>query len=291
MTIQSALSPTGSLGGEISKETVGLSEVDNTSDLDKPVSTAQQEILDTKLNITDALTVQGAITFYLADDILALPVGGTSDVISITPLAITEQTGTVTVKLSTSPLIYGSYISVPLGVGIIQAGDYDYNFYRKVSTADGVSNLIYKWYLYHVDDSKTLIFTHTGLEIDATVNYSSSEFTANVAASIACEVTDRLLLEIYATTTNATDVIVSVAHGGSTHNSNVLTPIQSAVGSILQASLDLKANILGPTFLGLATLSTGTTTIAPLKMVAGTLNTVPQSGAIEFDGTDWFISF
>jgi hypothetical protein len=34
----------------------------------------------------------------------------------------------------------------------------------------------------------------------------------------------------------------------------------------------------------------GTTTITPIKMTAGTLNTVPVAGAIEFDGTDLYIS-
>lgn len=41
---------------EVTKAQVGLSNVDNTSDLDKPVSNAQQEALDLKQNVLTAGT-------------------------------------------------------------------------------------------------------------------------------------------------------------------------------------------------------------------------------------------
>lgn len=41
---------------EVTKAQVGLSNVDNTSDLDKPISTAQQEALDLKQNVLTAGT-------------------------------------------------------------------------------------------------------------------------------------------------------------------------------------------------------------------------------------------
>lgn len=41
---------------EVTKAQVGLGNVDNTSDLDKPVSTAQQEALDLKQNVLTAGT-------------------------------------------------------------------------------------------------------------------------------------------------------------------------------------------------------------------------------------------
>jgi len=42
--------------------------------------------------------------------------------------------------------------------------------------------------------------------------------------------------------------------------------------------------------LDLLTLATGTTTIAPIKFVAGTNLTVPVTGVMEFDGTDLYIT-
>lgn len=41
---------------------------------------------------------------------------------------------------------------------------------------------------------------------------------------------------------------------------------------------------------GLLTLATGTTTVAPLKMVAGTNLTTPIAGIFEFDGTSLFFT-
>lgn len=41
---------------EVTKAQVGLGNVDNTSDLDKPISTAQQEALDLKQNVLTAGT-------------------------------------------------------------------------------------------------------------------------------------------------------------------------------------------------------------------------------------------
>lgn len=45
----------------LAKGDVGLGNVDNTSDADKPVSSAQQAVLDTKLNATDATALAVAL--------------------------------------------------------------------------------------------------------------------------------------------------------------------------------------------------------------------------------------
>lgn len=61
-------------------------------------------------------------------------------------------------------------------------------------------------------------------------------------------------------------------------------------GNAVFDALALKASLVANTFTGLQTLATGTTTLAPLKFVAGTNLTTPVAGVIEFDGTDFFIS-
>jgi hypothetical protein len=45
-----------------------------------------------------------------------------------------------------------------------------------------------------------------------------------------------------------------------------------------------------PTFTGTTTLSAGTTTVAPLKLTAGTNLTFPVAGSVEFDGTEIYIT-
>lgn len=57
-----------------------------------------------------------------------------------------------------------------------------------------------------------------------------------------------------------------------------------------KAALDLKAPISSPTFTGTVTLPTGSTTVAPIKMVAGTNLTTPVSGVFEYDGTNLFFT-
>ena len=61
----------------VTKSQVGLGNVDNTADADKPVSTAQQTALDLKHNITSAVTVNnvmafGAVGDGVADDTAAI---------------------------------------------------------------------------------------------------------------------------------------------------------------------------------------------------------------------------
>jgi hypothetical protein len=57
-----ALGPGGS-GGSVSAEDVGLGNVDNTSDADKPVSIATQTALDLKVgSVTTGITGADAIT-------------------------------------------------------------------------------------------------------------------------------------------------------------------------------------------------------------------------------------
>lgn len=52
----------GSGTGNLTKESVGLGNVDNTSDADKPVSTAQQTALDLKLDKSAVKTATGTST-------------------------------------------------------------------------------------------------------------------------------------------------------------------------------------------------------------------------------------
>ena len=48
--------------------------------------------------------------------------------------------------------------------------------------------------------------------------------------------------------------------------------------------ISLKSNIASPTFTGIVTLPTGTSSVAPLKFVSGTNLTTPINGALEYDG-------
>lgn len=62
------------------------------------------------------------------------------------------------------------------------------------------------------------------------------------------------------------------------------------VTSAIQSQFSGKLSLSGGTMTGGLVLVAGTTTIQPLKMVAGTNLTVPVAGVFEFDGTDLFFS-
>jgi hypothetical protein len=63
----------------LTKSDIGLGNVDNTSDLNKPISTATQSALNLKVNsITPILPISGPTTFTSADDAKIFHVSGTT---------------------------------------------------------------------------------------------------------------------------------------------------------------------------------------------------------------------
>ena len=77
-----------------------------------------------------------------------------------------------------------------------------------------------------------------------------------------------------------------------TEAANVLkTSTWTQIKAFLKTYFDtLYFALSGGTLTGTLTVVTGTTTVAPIKMVAGTNLTTPVAGAIEFDGTDFYIT-
>jgi archaellum component FlaC len=102
---------TGTVSG-VTKEHVGLDEVDNTADLDKPVSDATQDALDLKADLAGA-TFTGDVTVETNMLIEGnLTITGTSTTISATDLSIAD------------PLIYlasNQYAEDALDVGFLAA--------------------------------------------------------------------------------------------------------------------------------------------------------------------------
>lgn len=62
------------------------------------------------------------------------------------------------------------------------------------------------------------------------------------------------------------------------------------LSSSAQTQITARLPLAGGTMTGALVLATGSTTVAPIKMVAGINLTTPVAGVIEFDGTDFFIS-
>ena len=87
---------------EVTKEDVGLGDVDNTSDREKPISDAQREALNTKANKTDVLQKDNTTAYTptqpyhpatksYADSVVAQAVLGSVPDGSITPVKLDRQ--------------------------------------------------------------------------------------------------------------------------------------------------------------------------------------------------------
>jgi hypothetical protein len=71
---------------------------------------------------------------------------------------------------------------------------------------------------------------------------------------------------------------------------NNTTDAAKPVSTAQQTALDLKANLASPTFSGSVQLPAGTNATAPLRLVSGTNLTTPAFGAVEFDGTNLYLT-
>jgi len=88
-----------------------------------------------------------------------------------------------------------------------------------------------------------------------------------------------------------------------TANSDLITPTQKAIKAYVDSQVagenifDRVGTVLSPHTAGDSisgisniTLTAGTTTVAPINVVAGTNLTVPVAGAFEFDGTNLYFT-
>ena len=130
--------------GEIvlSKTDVGLSNVDNTSDMDKPVSTAVATILDAKANRRTASTAEiegttlraGIYSYYGA-----IPNGDSSEVTHLWTVIVGEQDSTT--KPSVTQLWINAYVGGESEFYVRHALSSGWSKFKKIATDIDVSGL------------------------------------------------------------------------------------------------------------------------------------------------------
>jgi hypothetical protein len=207
---------TGTVSG-IDKTMVGLGNVDNTTDLLKPVSTATQTALNAKANSTDVTTS------------LALKAN----------LASPTFTGTVTIPTGASIIAPTGLVKGDVGLGSV---DNTTDLLKPVSTA-----------------------TQTALNAKAN--------SADVTTSLALKA--NLASPTFTGTVSGIDKTM-VGLGNVDNTTDLLKPVSTATQTALNAkanstdvttSLALKANLASPTFTGTVTIPTGASIIAPTGLV------------------------
>jgi hypothetical protein len=104
------------------KAQVGLSNADNTSDLNKPISTATQTALDAKLDITGIKTVNGASLVGSGDVVVGSGISISDGATALTSVWSSTKTSTELATKQTT-LVSGSNIKTIGGASLLGSGD------------------------------------------------------------------------------------------------------------------------------------------------------------------------
>lgn len=147
---------------------------------------------------------------------------------------------TQAVATSDGEVLMEEFVSPALGIESIPAGDFVFDIYGAVSAMDGVSELVGHVYQRTLAGGETELFSFTTGEIDATTA-TLYQVTYALASPVTTVITDRLVLKVYAKTSYATDITVSLFYLGEVNQSRVKLPVSLAKvtgGDMLAALYD-----------------------------------------------------
>jgi len=257
---------TGTVSG-ITKAMVGLGSVNDTTDANKPVSTPQQTALNFKANIASPLFT-GNVGIGNAST-------NTSAKLVIHEAIGTEASGTAgTLVLTHGNAGGASSIVFPSNrnFGAV-GGDHGYIQYQDDLTIPGTG-----------EKSRLII----GIQNDATASVDGDFIILKTATGgrvgiNTMEPLATLHVEGNIRTSTPTDILHAATKG-------YVDTLVSTATTAQQTALNLKANIASPTFTGTVVLPTGTADAAPLKFVTGTNLSALAAGAVEFNGTNLFLT-
>ncbi len=235
---------------------LGLGNVDNTSDVNKPVSTAQQAALDLKANLASP-AFTGTVTGITATMVGLGNVTNTSD--ANKPVSTAQQTALNLKANLAGPTTFTGTITAPTP-----------------ATADS-STLV---------ATTAFVYAVTGNALAPYALIASPTFTGTPSAPTATAGTNTTQLATTQFVTTATSAITKASIGLS--NVDNTSDANKPVSTAQQTALNLKLDVASPT-VGAAsslTVASGTTTVPPIKYQSGVVTTTPVNHAKEWDGTD-----
>jgi hypothetical protein len=235
---------TGTVNG-ITATMVGLSNVDNTSDANKPVSTAQQTALDLKANLASP-TFTGTVGGISKAMVGLGNADNTSD--ANKPVSTAQQTALDLKAPLASPAFTGTVSGISKEMVGLALVDNTSDVNKPVSTAQQ-SALDLKAPL----ESPTFIGTVSGIskamvELGDVDNTSDAAKPVSTAQQSALDLKANLASPTFTgTVTGITAAMVGL--GNVNNTSDVNKPVSTAQ----QTALDLKANLASPAFTGTVT--------------------------------------
>jgi hypothetical protein len=131
---------------------------------------------------------------------------------------------TQAVATADGEVLMEEFVSPALGITTIPAGNFIFSVYGAVDAADGVSELVGHVYQRTLAGTETELFNFTTGEIDA-LTATLYAVTYALASPVSTVITDRLVLKMYAKSSYASDITVSLFYLGEVNQSRLQLPV------------------------------------------------------------------
>ena len=145
------------------------------------------------------------------------------------PAGNAESDETATVKNTLGFVLVDSYATILGEPGLAQlpAGLWQFRSWNYVSAASGTTAIDFKVYNRTAGGTETFLFNATSADIDA---LTATLYTTTYAQATpyTISLTDRIVIKVYGRSTHSADITFHWVYDGSTHTSNVQTPLAVA---------------------------------------------------------------